>query len=96
MNLDVRLIQVNERMVKHKLLVAVADWVQSCTGNMQVVLVKSTQTVKMSCSICCIIHVFMSTVVADTHVLVLSFCLGNNTTTCQGEQHNTFAWLCCK
>uniref|UniRef100_A0A3B4V9U2 Transmembrane protein 268 n=1 Tax=Seriola dumerili TaxID=41447 RepID=A0A3B4V9U2_SERDU len=35
MNLDVRLIQVNERMVKHKLLVAVADWVQNCTGNMQ-------------------------------------------------------------
>ncbi|KAK2830567.1 hypothetical protein Q5P01_018498 [Channa striata] len=34
-NLDVRLIQVNERMVKHKLLVAVADWVQNCTGNMQ-------------------------------------------------------------
>ncbi|XP_059205873.1 transmembrane protein 268 [Centropristis striata] len=35
MNIDVRLIQVNERMVKHKLLVAVADWVQSCTGHMQ-------------------------------------------------------------
>lgn len=44
MNLDVRLIQVNERMVKHKLLVAVADWVQNCNGNMQVVLIKSTQT----------------------------------------------------
>lgn len=38
-NLDVRLIQVNERMVKHKLLVAVADWVKSCTGNMQLYLV---------------------------------------------------------
>lgn len=35
-NLDVRLIQVNERMVKHKLLVAVVDWVQNCSGNMQV------------------------------------------------------------
>ncbi|XP_076610293.1 transmembrane protein 268 isoform X4 [Chaetodon auriga] len=35
MNLDVRLIQVNERMVKHKLLVAVADWVQNCAGHMQ-------------------------------------------------------------
>lgn len=35
MNLDVRLIQVNERLVKHKLMVAVVDWVQSCTGNMQ-------------------------------------------------------------
>ncbi|XP_035476383.2 transmembrane protein 268 [Scophthalmus maximus] len=39
MNLDVRLIQVNERMVKHKLLVAVADWVQNCTGNMQLYFV---------------------------------------------------------
>ncbi|XP_034066167.1 transmembrane protein 268 isoform X3 [Gymnodraco acuticeps] len=35
MNLDVRLIQVNERLVKHKLMVAVVDWVQSCSGNMQ-------------------------------------------------------------
>lgn len=39
MNLDVRLIQVNERMVKHKLLVAVADWVQNCTGNMKLYFV---------------------------------------------------------
>ncbi|XP_071356496.1 transmembrane protein 268 [Trachinotus anak] len=39
MNLDVRLIQVNERLVKHKLLVAVADWVQNCTGNMQLYFV---------------------------------------------------------
>ncbi|XP_010733668.2 transmembrane protein 268 [Larimichthys crocea] len=39
MNLDVRLIQVNERMVKHKLLVAVADWVQNCNGNMQLYFV---------------------------------------------------------
>ncbi|XP_008289776.1 transmembrane protein 268 isoform X2 [Stegastes partitus] len=39
MNLDVRLIQVNERMVKHKLLVGVADWVQNCTGNMQLYFV---------------------------------------------------------
>ncbi|XP_040910102.1 transmembrane protein 268 isoform X2 [Toxotes jaculatrix] len=39
MNLDVRLIQVNERMVRHKLLVAVADWVQNCTGNMQLYFV---------------------------------------------------------
>lgn len=35
-NLDVRLIQVNERMVNHKLLVTVADWVQNCSGNVQV------------------------------------------------------------
>ncbi|XP_071383608.1 transmembrane protein 268 isoform X1 [Centroberyx affinis] len=34
-NLDVRLIQVNERMVTHKLLVGVADWVQNCTGKLQ-------------------------------------------------------------
>ncbi|KAM8839879.1 transmembrane protein 268 isoform 2-T2 [Spinachia spinachia] len=39
MNIDVRLIQVNERLVRHKLLVAVADWVQSCTGNMQLYFV---------------------------------------------------------
>ncbi|XP_070702478.1 transmembrane protein 268 [Pempheris klunzingeri] len=39
MNLDVRLIQVNERMVKHKLLVAVADWVQNCTGIIQLYFV---------------------------------------------------------
>ncbi|KAM9838951.1 transmembrane protein 268 isoform 2-T2 [Aulostomus maculatus] len=39
MNLDVRLIQVNERLVKHKLLVAVADWVQNCTGNLQLYFV---------------------------------------------------------
>lgn len=35
-NIDVRLIQVNERLVKHKLLAAVADWVQNCSGNLQV------------------------------------------------------------
>ncbi|XP_029919705.1 transmembrane protein 268 isoform X2 [Myripristis murdjan] len=34
-NLDVRLIQVNERMVKHKLLIGVADWVQNCTGHIK-------------------------------------------------------------
>lgn len=42
MNLDVRLIRVNEYMVKHKLLVAVADWVQNCNGNMQVDPLEST------------------------------------------------------
>lgn len=36
MNIDVRLIQVNERLAKHKLLAAVADWVQNCSGNLQV------------------------------------------------------------
>ncbi|MED6270949.1 hypothetical protein CHARACLAT_015379, partial [Characodon lateralis] len=35
-NIDVRLVQVNEKMTKHKLLVGVADWVQNCTGHMQV------------------------------------------------------------
>uniref|UniRef100_A0A3Q1J7I3 Transmembrane protein 268 n=1 Tax=Anabas testudineus TaxID=64144 RepID=A0A3Q1J7I3_ANATE len=39
MNLDIRLIQVNERTVKHNLLVAVADWVQNCTGHMQLYFV---------------------------------------------------------
>ncbi|XP_076006080.1 transmembrane protein 268 [Genypterus blacodes] len=38
-NLDVRLILVNERMVKHKLLVTVADWVQNCTGKLQLCIV---------------------------------------------------------
>lgn len=38
-NLDVRLIQVNERMVNHKLLVGVADWVQNCSGNMKLYFV---------------------------------------------------------
>ncbi|KAM3596928.1 uncharacterized protein V6R79_023053 [Siganus canaliculatus] len=39
MNLDVRLIQVNERLIKHQLLVAVADWVKNCTGSMQLFFV---------------------------------------------------------
>uniref|UniRef100_A0A3B3YBA9 Uncharacterized protein n=1 Tax=Poecilia mexicana TaxID=48701 RepID=A0A3B3YBA9_9TELE len=38
-NIDVRLIQVNERMMKHKLMVGVADWVQNCAGHMQLYLV---------------------------------------------------------
>uniref|UniRef100_A0A3Q2P6F1 Transmembrane protein 268 n=1 Tax=Fundulus heteroclitus TaxID=8078 RepID=A0A3Q2P6F1_FUNHE len=38
-NIDVRLVQVNERMMKHKLLVGVADWVQNCTGHMQLCFV---------------------------------------------------------
>ncbi|XP_061675107.1 transmembrane protein 268 isoform X3 [Syngnathoides biaculeatus] len=39
MNLDVRLIRVNETMVEHKLLVAVADWVHNCKGSMQLYFV---------------------------------------------------------
>ncbi|XP_029701316.1 transmembrane protein 268 isoform X2 [Takifugu rubripes] len=39
MNLDVRLIQVNERLVKHKLLVGVADALETCTGNTQLCFV---------------------------------------------------------
>lgn len=35
-NTDVRLIQANERLAKHQLLVAVAEWVQNCSGKMQV------------------------------------------------------------
>uniref|UniRef100_A0A3P9I6J9 Transmembrane protein 268 n=1 Tax=Oryzias latipes TaxID=8090 RepID=A0A3P9I6J9_ORYLA len=38
-NVDVRLVQVNERMVKHKLLVGVADWVENCTGNIKLFFV---------------------------------------------------------
>ncbi|PWA15080.1 hypothetical protein CCH79_00008629, partial [Gambusia affinis] len=38
-NIDVRLIQVNERMMKHKLMVGVADWVQNCAGHMQLYFV---------------------------------------------------------
>uniref|UniRef100_A0A4W5NWY9 Transmembrane protein 268 n=1 Tax=Hucho hucho TaxID=62062 RepID=A0A4W5NWY9_9TELE len=34
-NIDVRLIQVNEGLSRHKLLVGVADWVQNCTGCLQ-------------------------------------------------------------
>ncbi|KAI4880041.1 hypothetical protein NFI96_019914 [Prochilodus magdalenae] len=34
-NTDVRLVQVNERLVKHGLLLGVADWVQHCSGKMQ-------------------------------------------------------------
>ncbi|KAK2887185.1 hypothetical protein Q8A67_015413 [Cirrhinus molitorella] len=35
MNTDVRLVGVNEHMVRHKLLLGVADWVQKCRGKMQ-------------------------------------------------------------
>ncbi|XP_062301986.1 transmembrane protein 268 isoform X2 [Osmerus eperlanus] len=35
MNVDVRLIQVNEMMSAHNLIVGVADWVQNCTGKLQ-------------------------------------------------------------
>ncbi|XP_016327877.1 transmembrane protein C9orf91-like isoform X1 [Sinocyclocheilus anshuiensis] len=35
MNTDVRLVGVNEHMVRHKLLLGVADWVQKCRGNLQ-------------------------------------------------------------
>lgn len=37
MNTDVRLVGVNEHMVRHKLLVGVADWVQKCRGKLQVI-----------------------------------------------------------
>lgn len=39
MNLDVRMVPVNERLITHKLLVAVADWVENCTGNLQLYFV---------------------------------------------------------
>ncbi|XP_037391129.1 transmembrane protein 268 isoform X2 [Pygocentrus nattereri] len=34
-NTDVRLVQVNERLARHRLLLGVADWVQQCSGKMQ-------------------------------------------------------------
>ncbi|XP_062845529.1 transmembrane protein 268 [Trichomycterus rosablanca] len=34
-NTDVRLMQVNERLVTHSLLLGVADWIEKCTGKMQ-------------------------------------------------------------
>ncbi|KAJ7999931.1 hypothetical protein DPEC_G00199520 [Dallia pectoralis] len=39
MNIDVRLIQVNERLSRHKLLVGVADWMQNCKGTLQLFIV---------------------------------------------------------
>uniref|UniRef100_A0A4W5MXF5 Transmembrane protein 268 n=1 Tax=Hucho hucho TaxID=62062 RepID=A0A4W5MXF5_9TELE len=38
-NIDVRLIQVNERLSRHMLLVGVADWVKNCTGTLQLFIV---------------------------------------------------------
>ncbi len=37
MNTDVRLVGVNEHMVRHKLLLGVADWVQKCRVKLQVI-----------------------------------------------------------
>ncbi|XP_064205052.1 transmembrane protein 268 isoform X1 [Anguilla rostrata] len=34
-NTDVRLIQANERLIRHDLLVGVADWVHQCAGTLQ-------------------------------------------------------------
>ncbi|XP_076864529.1 transmembrane protein 268 [Brachyhypopomus gauderio] len=34
-NTDVRLVQVNERLVRYGLLMGVSDWVQQCSGKMQ-------------------------------------------------------------
>ncbi|KAB5517763.1 hypothetical protein PHYPO_G00170910 [Pangasianodon hypophthalmus] len=34
-NTDVRLVQVNERLIGHGLLLGVADWIEKCTGKMQ-------------------------------------------------------------
>lgn len=35
-NTDVRLVRVNERLIGHGLLLGVADWIERCTGKMQV------------------------------------------------------------
>ncbi len=37
MNTDVRLVGVNEHMLRHKLLFGVADWVQKCRVKLQVI-----------------------------------------------------------
>ncbi|XP_017337010.1 transmembrane protein 268 isoform X1 [Ictalurus punctatus] len=34
-NIDVRLVQVNERLIGYGLLLGVADWIEKCTGKMQ-------------------------------------------------------------
>ncbi|XP_046700280.1 transmembrane protein 268 [Silurus meridionalis] len=34
-NTDVRLVKVNERLIGHDLLLGVADWIEKCTGKMQ-------------------------------------------------------------
>ncbi|XP_060720796.1 transmembrane protein 268 [Tachysurus vachellii] len=34
-NTDVRLVRVNERLISHSLLLGVADWIEKCTGKMQ-------------------------------------------------------------
>ncbi|XP_061111571.1 transmembrane protein 268 isoform X2 [Conger conger] len=34
-NIDVRLVQVNEHLLRHNLLVGVADWVRQCSGTLQ-------------------------------------------------------------
>lgn len=34
-NTDVRLVAVNERLVEHSLLLGLADWIERCTGKMQ-------------------------------------------------------------
>ncbi|XP_051949556.1 transmembrane protein 268-like isoform X1 [Xyrauchen texanus] len=39
MNIDVRLVGVNERMVRHRLLLGVADWVHKCKGKLQLFFV---------------------------------------------------------
>ncbi|KAK3508284.1 hypothetical protein QTP70_019520 [Hemibagrus guttatus] len=35
MNTDLRLVRVNERLIGHGLLLGVADWIEKCTGKMQ-------------------------------------------------------------
>jgi len=37
MNTDVRLVGVNEHMVRNGLLLGVADWVHKCSGKLQVI-----------------------------------------------------------
>lgn len=39
MNTDIRLLQVNERLIRHSLLIGMADWVNKCTGTLQLFFV---------------------------------------------------------
>ena len=76
MNLDVRLIQVNERLVKHKLMVAVVDWVQSCAGNMQVGFINKLKLQENKVSKCTRIVLTFGLFLLTSYFLTCSACQG--------------------
>ncbi len=51
MNTDVRLVEDNEYMVTHELLLGEADWVQKCRGKLQVI----TYVLNIMCA-CCVLY----------------------------------------